>query len=373
MSLTLFCHRQHNLRLLALQKDAADFVLFDAEDLEEKDTPESIFYGRVQRVLGAFALIDIGLDRPGVLNNPLHLNEGDTFFVQIKRQSTPDAGEAAKGLLKKGAQLSLKIALITPYFMYFPSQKGVSLSSSIEPEDGHFLLKDVESFIQNKDFGKIILRTKALSCDADFIFNALIKTHEEWFSLSQNPTVGLIKKGRTQLEILIDTYAPDAVYTDHIDDFHQASKAFAFILQTPPVHYKQSDVFELSGAYEALADMMTPWISLPSGGQLLIEYTSTLVSIDVNQGTCSSLKILNEEAAKMIPTLFQTLQLGGNMIVDFAGNNDFRKRKKLLGILKPHLPKDVEICEWSPLGWLEIRRPKKRPYLKDILGPFLKY
>ncbi len=363
----LFVHRGAYGRQLAVF-DGGDYLSFDRDALDQKATVESVFYGRVQKIVGAFALVDMGLERPGILNKPVGLKEGDKLFVQIKREAFFDKGELSKGLLRKGEQLTQTVTLITPCFMYFPHQKGLNVSSSLMKEETEGLLSLGRSFLANRP-GKIIFRSKALTLSAKNLLRSLEQTAADWEAMSHSPSLGLIQKGRTNLQRLMDMYTLEEIYTDHIDDFNEISKVIDRFPMGTKAHFSCEDVFASFSVHDVWAEVVeTPWIRLPSGGQLLIEYTSTLTSIDVNQGTCSSLKVLNHEAARRIPKLFYQLQLSGNIIVDFAGDLSLLMRKEILGALKKNLPIDVSVCTWSHLGWLEVRRPKTQLSLMERMN-----
>ncbi|MBX9976933.1 MAG: ribonuclease E/G [Alphaproteobacteria bacterium] len=417
--MNLYCHRVENLREMAVH-DGTTFIAFDVDDLSKQDHAESIFWGRVKRATPSFAFVDIGLERPGILNishikknrhsKKESLKEGDMMMVQIKREAVKDVGEQSKGFTKKGVQLSPLITLITPYFMYNPDVKniipdhGFRLSSSIDVKnpnnfEGIQRLKHIFETFTKHNKGSITFRTRALHASDAHVLSALTTLHtlfENNLLVAQNnqdphkisesasphhhnyypPSKPcLIQRGRSNLEKFIDNYMLDTVYTDTLGDYKDADLyAQKFSSQTR-VSRMSDDVFEAFGVHESWSESVeTPWMTLPSGGQLLIEHTSTLTSIDVNHGHGPSLHQINKEAAEILPLLLTRRQISGNIIVDFAGDLPQSFKRTLIAILKKSIEKanikDISHCAWSPLGWLEMRRPKIKMSLFETLSSF---
>lgn|GEM_PF-4329729 len=356
----LLCHHDRTFFKRALT-DGQEFLLFDVDELNN-DIIESIYNGRITKVHKDFALVDIGLSRPAILSrfNKDTFTEGQNILVQIKREAWTDTGEKHRGVDQKAPQVTTHLQIVTPYFVYGFWGQGVAFSKNAQGNDDVKSLG--EAFIKAHG-GILTFRSKAITAEKKHLVSALDQLQQTIIHINspQHP-IGLVHKGRTQLEKILDLYAPSEILCDTLADFKIAER---FLHQFPhPSNLKllHHNVFKEYGADEEFDAVYSPWFTLPSGGQIVIEFTSALVSIDVNRGQCDSLDITNAEAADLIPQLLKKFHISGNIIIDFAGNIPPHKKKQLLTQTQTQksLPKDVIHCAWSALGWLEIRRPKTR-------------
>jgi Rne/Rng family ribonuclease len=110
---------------------------------------------------------------------------------------------------------------------------------------------------------------------------------------------------------------------------------------------------------------------LPSGGNIVIDVTAAAIVIDVNQGDENAAQT-NKEAIPVIVQHLKCRHLGGNIIIDFMGNETSpHERMPLIDLLQKqaaifHLP--LNIFGWSKLGWVEARLPKRRLPLREIMS-----
>ncbi|MBF0268906.1 MAG: ribonuclease E/G [Alphaproteobacteria bacterium] len=135
------------------------------------------------------------------------------------------------------------------------------------------------------------------------------------------------------------------------------------------------DPFETSGAAEALDEALSPLVRLPSGGRLLIERTAALWAVDVDTGAQKGPDArfrANQEAAIEIARQIRLRNLGGRILVDFAGLPRNRLGK-IVGLLKDELARDetkVHLGGTTPLGLVELARERRSACLADLfLGP----
>ncbi|CAA6604089.1 putative Ribonuclease G and E [Rhodospirillaceae bacterium LM-1] len=135
------------------------------------------------------------------------------------------------------------------------------------------------------------------------------------------------------------------------------------------------DPFETSGAAEALEEALSPLVRLPSGGRLLIERTAALWAVDVDTGAQKGPDArfrANQEAAVELARQLRLRNLGGRILVDFAGLPRNRLGK-IVSLLKDELARDemkVHLGGATPLGLVELARERGSACLADLfLGP----
>lgn len=135
------------------------------------------------------------------------------------------------------------------------------------------------------------------------------------------------------------------------------------------------DPFEESGAAEALEEALSSLVRLPSGGRLMIERTAALWAIDVDTGAQKGPDArfrANQEAAVEIARQIRLRNLGGRILVDFAGLPRNRLGR-VVALLKDALSGDetpVHVGGITPLGLVELARERRMAPLSELFsGP----
>ena len=118
---------------------------------------------------------------------------------------------------------------------------------------------------------------------------------------------------------------------------------------------------------------------MPGGGSIHIAETAAAVLIDVDTGTPEEgsaergALAANLAAAQAIARQLRLRQLGGGIIVDFAGLEGRGAREKVRQALAAALAADPaapQVLGWTRLGHLEIVRPRHgRPLSEAMLEP----
>jgi Rne/Rng family ribonuclease len=118
-------------------------------------------------------------------------------------------------------------------------------------------------------------------------------------------------------------------------------------------------------------------VPLPGGGMLAIESASgmTVIDVDTDRAAAASAKAtfaaVNREAAREIARQMRLRNLGGRIVVDFAGLGEARALPAALGILRAAAAADpmaVRIAAPSEFGLVELLRRRERPTLAEMLG-----
>jgi len=131
-----------------------------------------------------------------------------------------------------------------------------------------------------------------------------------------------------------------------------------------------------SEALEAIADALEDEVSLPGGGQLLVEPVRTLTAIDVNSAAATGRSgieqtalAVNLQAAREVPLQLALRNLGGVVVVDFIDLQNRNKRDQIIEALREAVGIDPAI-EWvgnmSRLGLVEILRKRSGLTLAEM-------
>lgn len=139
--------------------------------------------------------------------------------------------------------------------------------------------------------------------------------------------------------------------------------------------FSLAEVYNLTTELDRLLQKVV-W--LKSGAFLVIEKTEAFVSVDVNTGKCTkgkkpeeTYRTVNLEAAAEIARQMRLRNLSGMILVDFIKMSSEDHRTELLHVMRKlvrsdHIP--VDVVDLTPLGIMEIVRPKMRKPLAEVLG-----
>ena len=123
------------------------------------------------------------------------------------------------------------------------------------------------------------------------------------------------------------------------------------------MHTGELSMFQEYGIMPLVYEATRPNVSLPSGGYLIIDETEALTVVDVNTGSFTGNKNLqdtvfqvNLEAAKEIARQVRLRNVGGIFVVDFI---DMAREEDKIAVteeLKKHLSKDKAKCKVLPMS-----------------------
>ncbi len=137
-------------------------------------------------------------------------------------------------------------------------------------------------------------------------------------------------------------------------------------LNLPFERYRAAEfIFDAVGLQEVLDSVMAPSIRLPSGGNIIIEPTTSMTTVDVNSGRSQSnsnhknIMLTNDEAAEMLARHLRLRNIGGLLVVDFLRMNHQRDRDQILSKLKRSVDTDTQIGGFTALGLVDMSRRQR--------------
>jgi len=378
MSITLLISHNKGQRRVFYLKDGQ--VLDVDLELSASKSPEfayldRIYWGQVIHAKPSHSFVKLSKNQVGLLplEHPFPKPiEGQTVLVQIRREAIPD-----KGTHHKGPILTQKIIFGGRYCLFHPFQKKRLISSKLRDPSTRNRLQSIISADE-----PITLRESASRASEEEIhaeIAALNKKFSDLTALSNKapcatPYDALPSSQRWMRDL--DALEENKILVDHdeaLTDVRHFLKSHRPDLIPHVKKYKGSLLkeFDLEDFWDSLFEDR---VELLKGGNIVIEATTACIIIDVNQGESSSNdhKETNEEAIPVIVQQLKARHLGGNIIIDFMGDERSpQDRINLKDILLTqaaiyNLPLDV--FGWSKLGWMEARLPKRRLPVKDILN-----
>lgn len=385
--------RAHETRLAILED--GNLVEFYLERKLEPSLVGNIYRGRILKILPGIeaAFVDIGLEKAGFLyiseviphlwdiefdldiepkdyriENMLH--QGQEVLVQVVRES----------IGTKGPRLSTRISIPGHYLVLMPFFDHIGISRRIEEEAERSRLKKMVEEIKPKDMG-FIIRTASIGVDADKLSFEMKKLSELWQGvLDKRYSVsvpGLVyKEPDLCLRAVRDFFSPNtrSVLIDSSKEYGRVlsyvKKFMPYLHHTIELYQGEVPIFEKFRIEESFNKALQPKVWLKSGGYIIIEATSALVTIDVNTGHFVGENNLEEtilktnlEAVQEIAHQLRLRDLGGIIIIDFIDMQKEQNRQKVLTALEEALKRDrskTQILQMSKLGLVEMTRKRKR-------------
>nr|WP_290443475.1 ribonuclease E/G [Sporolactobacillus kofuensis] len=341
----------------------------------QSDTKEGylgdLFLGKVleNRLSQVGWFISLGNDLTGFLprnkcgNGPLP-ETGAFRLVQIDK-------EARDG---KEAGLTENIQITGEHIILLPRRSYVAVSKKILVQCGERLKRMVSGWCSEGEGA--IIRTAAAQLDDDTLYAEFMALKQRWHKL-----INQLEVENEQKRIFRQfSFVPALINENHFPskcllysnvalslDGLSASTIIQSTIQAHPFR-----AHHLESIYEAA---LQPSVPLQSGASLIIEYTETLTTIDVNSGAMRfhdnwehTAYQINCMAAKEIAKQLRLRQIGGMILIDFLRMKEASSREKLLEKFSKYTTADpslVHIHGYTKMGLVELTRKRKRYGLRD--------
>lgn len=376
----------------------------------------NIYLGKVARLAPAIqaAFVDIGTRTPGALfdgpQGASSLGEpeprapsgrpaimaGDHIMVQVAKEPLKSQGAGHD----KGPKLSANPSLVGRYVVVFPLAATARHAAGTRINLSRRLVADGERDRLGTLVADVLLelglpwacivRTAAAGATRTEIANDLAHLCRLWQQIRHRrarargaPSL-LFEELPAMLGAIRDLAGP-ALGRILVNDDDAWSKIRNHVEARFPayrdriVRYQATrPLFDAFGVEAALEGILDPRVELPSGGQLVIEHTEAMTTIDVDSGTAlesanraeTALKT-NLEAAMAIPRQLRLRNIGGIVVVDFiamaADEHRADVHRALLAAAKDD-PARFTASGFSDLGLVEISRRRTRDSLLSQLS-----
>ena len=363
----------------------------------------NIYKGKVVRVLPGMqaAFVDIGLDKNGFLHAADIARNDPAFAGQPIKDIPPIQELAHEGehvyvqVLKdpigsKGARLTTELSMPSRNLVYLPRGNGIGISQKTENQEERERLNSiVEACIEkNKLEGGFIIRTLAESATDEDIAHDMLFQQRLWQhtteSMKHVASASLVHEDVPLSLRTMRDLVDDGLEKIRIDSKESFDKACAFAEDFVPevvdkIEYYPGEqpLFGLYSIEQSIQNAMKRKVMLTSVGDLVIDQTEAMTTIDVNTGSYvgrrnhdDTLFKTNLEAATEIAHQMRLRNIGGIIIVDFIDMQRQSHKKKVMAALEAAIAKDrvkINITDISPLGLVEITRKRTRESLEEVM------
>ncbi len=373
----------------------------DALDVQvntREATLGNIYKGVISRIEPSLqaVFVDYGNSRNGFLSiNDIHSSYFPESFETARRK--PRIQDVFKKddhvivqVIKeerhnKGAGLTTNISLAGRYLVLMPGTDLCGVSRKIEDDTERKKLKDILKQLTPPENMGFIIRTAGMGRTKTELSRDLNYLLKLWNTIEKNvvnmPAPSMLYKEPDLVVRSIREHFESDINEILVDDKEVYKRARDFFRQVMPkyeglvkLYQEKRPLFNKYQLEEQIELVYQRKIKLKSGGYILIEPTEAMVTIDVNSGSATKEKgiedtafCVNMEAGPEIARQLRLRDLGGIIVIDFI---DMISKKHLQDVerqLKNALKGDrakTKVLRISSLGVLELSRQR----IKSSLG-----
>lgn len=382
---------------------------FEVERTGESHEIGAIFKGKIQNLQPGLkaAFVDIGEDKnaflhywdilPAANDSSFEVVQENKSAKQRKRESEkvtvkdiprlyPIGSEIVVQITKgqigsKGPRTTTNIALPGRYLVLMPYAGTLGISRKIEDRKERNRLKEILRNLTIPEGMGVIIRTAGESKKARFFvrdLHILLKRWEginERINSSKKPGCVYVEPdiiGRTVRDFLTEDI--DRVIVDKKQDYEDIIKEVSVISPRSKskinLFNENIPVFERFNIERQIEQTYMRRVPLPSGGEIVIEETEALISIDVNTGSHKNtdkdgknfITQVNLEAATEVARQLRLRNVGGLIILDFIDMKAKKDRNAVLKRMREEMAKDKaknQILPISTLGIMQMTRQRQ--------------
>lgn len=391
----------------AVQKEEVRVAMVDGQQLYDLDVEvptreqkkSNVYKGKITRVEPSLeaCFVDYGAERHGFLpfkevarmyfteeaqkssGRPdirTAIKEGQEIVVQVEKEERGN----------KGAALTTFISLAGRYLVLMPNNpRAGGVSRRIEGEDRN-LIREALSQLEVPNGMGLIVRTAGVGRNAEELQWDLNYLLQLWSAFekaaAERPSPFLIyQESDVSTRALRDYFRSDIaeVLIDSEDVYNQATDFVAQVMPNSVQKIKYyDDTVPLFNRFQVENQIESAYrreVQLPSGGEIVIDHTEALISIDINSARATKGGDIEEtatntnlEAADEIARQLRLRDLGGLVVIDFIDMMNNKNQRAVENRLHAATQSDrarVQIGRISRFGLLEMSRQRLKPSLGE--------
>ena len=379
---------------------------FNIERKGDRHEVGAIFRGKIQNLEPGLkaAFVDIGQEKnaflhywdilPASNDNSIEVVKNNKSKKQLSQEkislkNIPDIYPIGSEILvqitkgqigNKGPRTTTNISLPGRFLVLTPFGGTLGISRKIEDKAERTRLKKILRNMTLPEGMGLIIRTAGEGKKLRYFVRDLEILKKRWQGISDRikqsklPSCVYVEPdliGRTVRDfltedvdrIVVDNKEAHELILSEVDKISPRSKSKVF-------HYKdEKPIFEQYKVEEQLNQIYQRNVPLPSGGEIVIEETEALISIDVNTGSHRNsekdgknfILAVNLEAAKEIARQIRLRNIGGLIIVDFIDMKAKKDRDSVFRKMKREVESDrakTHLLPISNFGIMQMTRQR---------------
>ncbi len=282
----------------------------------------------------------------------------------------------------KGAALTTYLSLAGRYSVLMPNTaRGGGISRKITNPADRKRLKEIAGSLDVPKGMGVILRTAGASLEKEEIhrdFDYLMRLWENVrnLTLASSAPFLVYEEGSLIKRSIRDLYNKDIgeIIVAGEDGYKEAKNFMQMMMPDDVKNVKfydgEQSLLSKFNIESQLEKMVTPQVTLKSGGYLVINQTEALVAIDVNSGRSTREHSIeatalqtNLEAAEEVARQLRLRDLAGLVVIDFIDMEEKRNNRAVERKLKDCLKNDrarIQVGHISHFGLMEMSRQRIR-------------
>lgn len=390
----------------ATQEEELRVALVDGQKLYDLDLEgpghelkkANIYKGIITRVEPSLeaAFVDYGVERHGFL--PLkeiareYFKDGHTYSNRTNLQEAlPEGTEVIVQIEKeerglKGAALTTYISLAGSFLVLMPNNpRAGGISRRIEGDERDEMKATLSSITVPHGMG-IIIRTAGVgksTQELEWDMNVLTKLWEFiQKAANEKPAPFLIYQESNVILRAVRDYLRQDIGEILIDNKEVYEKTLKHINMVRPefsnrvkLYTAEVPLFTHYQIENQIESAFQRKVRLPSGGEIVIDPTEALTSIDINSAKATKGGDIEEtalqtnlEAADEIARQLRLRDLGGLFVIDFIDMTPAKNQREVENRMREAVQSDrarIQIAKISRFGLLELSRQRIRPSIND--------
>ena len=285
----------------------------------------------------------------------------------------------------KGPRTTTNLSLPGRYLILTPFSDGCGISRKIEDPQERKRLKTLINELTIPEGMGVIVRTAGEGKKPRYFVRDLHLLLTKWQEITRKMETDRAPACLYQEPDIVErtvrdflTEDIDRVLIDNEDDYKRTQELVAQISSRSRgkiAYYKETiPVFERYNIERQIEQTFQRRVPLPSGGEIVIDETEALISIDVNTGSHKSrsgdekntIFQVNMEAAAEISRQIRLRNIGGLVIMDFIDMKERRHRNsvydRMVGLMSEDKAK-THILPISTLGIMQMTRQRQQESL----------
>ena len=372
----IFIERREDILRVAI-KDNRELTECYIEENNNEPISGELYKGIVKRIVPSInaAFIDIGYEKDVYMTLDKRTSEslkvGSDLVVEVVKEE----------LGKKSAKVTNLYSIAGNYLVIETRHKSLVVSRKIKNKGFE---KEIKSLLEKPDEIGITIRTKAEKVGIYEIkkeFNELYEAYKEIVQkckyelkpgklYDNNSLMNRIKK-----DFITEETA--RVVVDDKDDFELMKNVFKGTEIKVEMHNDVRTLFTHYGIEKSILSLRNNRINLKCGGNIVIEKTEAMYTIDINSAKNNiksndntTADITNIEAAKEIAKQIKLRNISGIIVIDFIESYNDLAKEKVINILKKELDKDKQkskVYDFTELGLVQIARVRRGKSIYDFI------
>ena len=285
----------------------------------------------------------------------------------------------------KGPRTTTNLSIPGRYLILTPFSDGCGISRKIEEPQERKRLKTLINELTIPEGMGVIVRTAGEGKKSRYFVRDLHLLLKTWSEIqaklnTQRAPLALYQEPdiveRTVRDFLTEDI--DRVLIDNESDFKRTQELVSQISsrsRSKIAYYKDSiPVFERYNIERQIEQTFQRRVTLPSGGEIVIDETEALIAIDVNTGSHKSrsgdekntIFQVNMEAAAEMARQIRLRNIGGLIIMDFIDMKERRHRQSVYDKMVELMSEDkakTHILPISQLGIMQMTRQRQQESL----------